>query len=171
MDIALFKKNWATLMATMFVIDPVTGLPTLVHVKAFAQAPFALAEQDLPLWVFFTGPATYPVPPPQAVDRLYRETRDFTAAFYVTIAQSGVDGEAERVVEPYVDSARNLIQSHIQLWDGVDADRVPGIMRTFLVRDTGIGTLIYGQAVPKYNGISYTVRVEADNEVKYDPRQ
>lgn len=179
MDIAAFKKSWSVLLMTLPVIDPTTGLQkinpvdlTPMFTKAFPQAPFSLAEQDLPLWVLFTGPATYPVPPDQSQGRLAIETRDFTAVLYVAISQSGVDGEAERLVQPYVDNARDIIQSHIQLWDGVTADRVPGIQRAFLIRDSGInGNLIYGQPNPKYVGISYTVRVENKNQVNYDPRQ
>jgi hypothetical protein len=169
MDINLFVSGWAKLMGQMFVVDPDTGLPTTTHVQTRAAAPFSLAETDLPLWIFFTNAATYPNPPDQSDGRLARETRDFTAVLYVCLVTAGVDGEAERRVRPYVDSARDQIQKHIQLWDGVDADRVPGIKRTYLIRDSGPGQIKYGSTT--YNGISYTVRVDADNLVIYDPHQ
>ena len=169
MDINKFVATWANLMGKMFVVDPNTGLVTTQTIRANATAPFSLSETDLPTWCFFTGAATYPNPPDQSYGRLARETRDFTAVLYVCKIDTGVDGEAERRVRPYVDSARDQIQKHIQLWDGVDANRVPGIKRTYLIRDSGPGQIIYGS--DKFNGISYTVRVDADNEVDYDPRQ
>lgn len=169
MDIALFKTSWAGLLSTMVVVDPMTGLPTAQTMRVNAQAPMSLSETDLPTWVLFTGPATFPIPPDQSIDRLARESAEFTAELYVCLAAAGIDGEAERRVQPYVDSARDIIQSHIQLWDGDPTHRVPGIKRVYLLRRSGIGVLTYGQT--KYNGITFTVRVDADNLVNYDPRQ
>ena len=170
MDIDAFKTSWAGLMRTMSVIDPATGLPTADFVRAYAQAPMSLAETDLPSWIFFTGPARYPVPPDQTYERLAKETRDFTARLYVLPAQAGIDGEAERRVQPYVDIARDLMQRHVQLWAGNPYDEPVGINRAYLVSDTGIvGNLVYGKT--QYAGIAFTVRVEAVNEVNYATNQ
>lgn len=167
MDIKAIKIEMAGMFSTLFVLDPLTGLPTTQALRANAEAPMSLAETDLPTFVIFTGSASYPVPPDQTVDRLAKETRDFSCCLYVCLAQAGIDGEAERKVEPYIDYVRNLIQAHPLLYDGVISDRVPGIMRAYLAKDDGIVVLPYGNPVQKYDGLRFIVRVEGLNEVTY----
>lgn len=127
----------------------------------------SLSEADFPTWIFFTGPASYPVPSDQTNKRLAKETREFTASLYVGIAQAGIDGEAERKVQPYVDSARNMIQRHARLWDGDPAHEVPGVQRAYLMRDSGVSVLRFGDAAVRYLGVSYVIRVDVLNEVIY----
>lgn len=175
MDIALFKTSWAGLLGTMLQIDPATGLPYAAPpsmvgslVRANAQAPVSMAETDLPQWVLFTGQAKYPDPPDRSLNRLAKETREFTASLFVCVAQAGGSGEAERRVQPYVNAARDLLQKHPRLWDGNSLHNVPGILRTWIIRDTGITELRYGRSNPnRYLGLSFTVKVEALNEVAY----
>lgn len=167
MDIKAIKTELAGMFATLFNLDPLTGLPTAQPMRANAQAPMSIAETDLPTWILFTGGAVYPTPPDQTVDRLSKETRDFQCCLYVMLQTAGIDGEAERRVEPYIDYARNLIQSHPLLYDGNISDRVPGIMRAYVVRDEGIVVLPYGNPVQKYDGLRFTIRVEGLNMVTY----
>ena len=168
MDIALFKTSLAGLLGQMYQINPTTGLPTSVHIRANAQAPMSLAETDFPTWILFTGQAVYPALPDQTENRLAKETRDFTCSLYVGIAQAGLDGEAERKVQPYIDPSRNWIQKHIRLWDGNILHEVPGVQRAWLIRDTGVAVLRYGNNNPvSYLGCSFVVRVDVWNEVIY----
>lgn len=171
MDIALFKLSVSGLLAQLYVLDE-SGNPTARHINTKPEAPFSLNESDLPSWIILTRDATYPNPPEQTDDRLARETRDFELRLYVTLAQSGIDGEAERVVSPYVDYARNHIQKHVRLWDGNPYHEVPGLQRAYLLRDSGATTLRFGGSdKPLYLGVSYTVRVECLNEVLYATNQ
>jgi hypothetical protein len=166
-DIAKFMLSLQGLMSQLHVLD-VDGNPTSRQLSAFAQAPFSLTETDLPTWIFVPRAATYPNPPDQTEDRLAKETRDFELRLYVTISQTGIDGEAQRQVEPYIDPARDHIQKHVRLWDGVPDHEVPGLMRAYLLNDTGVAKMIFGSAdKPIYAGISYTVRVECLNLVEY----
>lgn len=156
------------MLATLDVIDPKTGLPTTRKMRAYAQAPMSLPETDLPLWAVYTGSAVYPSPPDQTIDRLAHETRDFMCCMYGCIVQSGIDGEAERKVEPYLDPSRNLFQSHPLIYDGNISDRVPGIMRAYLTRDDGLVVLPFGDPTVKYLGLRFTIRIEGLNEVIYE---
>lgn len=165
MDLKDIKRAFAGMLATLYNLDPLTELPTAQHMKAYAQAPMSLAENDLPVWIVFTGAASYPNPPDQTVDRLVKETRDFLCCLYVCQTQQGIDGEAERKVEPYLDYARNLFQSHPLLYDGNISDIVPGIMRAFLLRDEGVVVLPFGNQ--KYVGLRFSVRIEGLNAVTY----
>ncbi len=172
MEINKVKAAIAGMLGTLKQIDPLTGLPYDPYsdlygatVRANAEAPMSLADTDLPTWCIFAARATYPTPPDQSVNRLQSETRDFTCNLYVCLAQTGIDGEAERKVEPYLDAARNLIQGHPLFYDGNIADIVPGIMRAYLVSDDGIVTLTYGQS--RYNGLRFTIRVDGKNLVTY----
>lgn len=167
MDVKRIKTAFAGMLATLYNLDPVTDLPTAQAMKAFAQAPMSLSETDLPTWVVFTGGASYPNPPDQTIDRLAHETRDFTCCMYGAYVQQGIDGEAERTVEPYLDYARNLFQSHPLLYDGNISDIVPGIMRAYLIRDDGIMVLPYGNPASRYAGLRFIVRIEGLNEVIY----
>ena len=164
MDIKSIKKAMAGMFRTLYVLDS-SGNPTQQHMTAYSEAPMSLAEPVLPAWIFFTGNANYPVPPDQTDGRLAKETRDFTACLYVMYTQAGIDGEAERRCEPYVDYARNLIQSHPLFYDGNPSDVVPGIMRAYLVRDDGITPLKYGN--DSYIGLRFHIRVEGLNQVNY----
>lgn len=165
MDIMKIKTALAGMFSNLYKLDPLTKLPTAQAMKAFAEAPMSLSETDLPTWILFTGAASYPNPPDQTVDRLTKETRDFQCCLYVCLTQAGVDGEAERLVEPYIDYARNMIQSHPLLYDGNLADVVPGIQRAYLVRDEGIVVLPYNNQ--KYDGLRFTIRIEGYNLVTY----
>jgi hypothetical protein len=167
MDLKAIKKELAGMFATLYNLDPITGLPTTQKMRANAQAPMSLAETDLPTWILFSGAATYPNPPDQSVDRLAKETRDFHCCLYVALIGAGIDGEAERKVEPYLDYSRNLIQSHPLLYDGNISEIVPGIMRAYLIKDDGIVVLNYGSPVQKYDGLRFTIRVEGLNTVTY----
>jgi len=175
MDIKGIKKELAGLMGTMLRVDPITGVPYTAppamigaRVKALSEAPMSLAETDLPTWLFYVGSAAYPAPPDQTVGRLSKETRDIVCCLYVCIAQAGIDGEAERKALPYMDVSRNLFQSHPLIYDGNISDRVPGIMRAYLVKDDGIVQLKFGTGEPiTYDGLRYTLRFDGYNEVTY----
>ena len=152
----------------MYAYDFSTGVPVLTtnHIRANANAPFSLAETDLPTWCIFTKPASYPNPPDQSAGRLAMETRDFDAVLFVGVAQAGTDGEAEFKASPYIDYARDTIQSHVQIYQ--DTPPVPGILRAYLIKDSGVMVRKYSPNDPApYIGITYTVRVEGRNTVVY----
>lgn len=162
MDLAKTKKAIAGMLSTLFVLDS-QGIPTLQHVRANAEAPMSLADTDLPTWIIFTGAAQYFRD--RSVDRLSKEVRDFHLCLYVIQSQAGLDGEAERRVEPYLDYSRNLIQQHPLFYDGVIGDIVPGIQEAYLIKDDGIVILPFNNQ--KYDGLRFTVRVEGYNRVIY----
>jgi len=167
MDIDKFFLSLAGLMSQLYVLD-VDGNPTSQHMPAKAQAPMSLTETDLPTWIFIPLAATYPYPPDQTMERLAQETRDFDIRLYVTIAQTGIDGEAQRKVQPYMDIGRDHIQKHVRLWDGDPYHEVEGLQRSYLIRDSGPATLRYSAAdKTPFLGISYTVRVECLNAIDY----
>lgn len=173
MDIAATKVALAGMLGNLFAFTFNTGsqtyqLSATQHIRANAQAPMSLADSDLPTFILFTGPARYPSPPDQSMNRLAMETRDYIAALFVAYGQAGIDGEAERKVEPYVDYVRDQIQKHLLFYDGNQAHIVPGIMRAYLTGDDGIVTLRYGTGAPQnYVGLRYTIRVEGRNIVTY----
>lgn len=169
MDITSFKDSFSKLLAKLKQYDPQTGLPysPVRYCKSFAQAPMSLSEADFPTWIIFTGSAVYPVPPDQSDDRFASETRDFECRLYVGLAQTGQDGERERWCQPYVDPARDLIQSHIQLYEPTASSPTPGIQRGFLTRDAGVTVFKFNEPGPIYMGLKFVVRVEAENKVQY----
>ena len=169
MDIVTLKKSVAVFLSELNTFDLSSGTPVLTtnHIRGYAQAPFSLPETDLPVACIFTRTATYPVPPPQSYDRFYPETRDFDFAFFIAIAQSGLDGEAEARVEPYIDYCRDWISSHIQLYDEKTQNPIPGIQRSYIVKDTGVFIRKFNPDSVLYSGVSYTVRVEGKNVITY----
>ena len=174
MDIKKVKVAIAGCLGTLLKIDPLTGLPYDSYsydfgetVRSNAEAPFSLAETDLPTWIIFTGPATYPDASNRNIARLSKENRDFTACLYVCISQSGIDGEAERKVEPYIEPIRALFALHPLFYDNKIADIVPGIQRSYLLRDDGIVQMRYGNDSTLYLGLRFVFRVEALNADTY----
>lgn len=169
MDVKAAKTAIAGCLGTLQQMDSLTGLPysPVRYVRSNAQAPFSISEPDLPTWIIFTGSANYPDPPDRTDGRLAREQRDFMACLYVCVANSGIDGEAERKVEPYLDPTRQLIQQHPLFYDNNIADIVPGILRAYPVRDDGIIQLRYGQDTTLYLGLRFTIRVIALNANTY----
>jgi len=170
MDIKAVKTAVAGCLGTLLKIDPLTGLPYNDYsyefeqtVRSNAQAPMSIDSGDFPEWIIFAAAATYPDASNRNEGRLSKENRDFVACLYVCIAQAGIDGEAERRVEPYIEPARALFASHPLFYDGKIADIVPGIQRAYLLRDDGIVQMRYGQETTVYNGLRFTFRVEALN--------
>lgn len=167
MDIAAFKPHLAAMFGEMFTYawDAASGLylVTANHILAWAEAPQSISEGDLPMWILFTRQATYPVPPDSSALRLLRETRDFDCRLYVALGQAGIDGEAERKCEPYIETARLLIQTHPLLQEDTAPSYVPGIQRGYPVRDSGVVTLSYGSPANSYVGLNFTIRVDALN--------
>lgn len=163
MDVKGIKTQLADMLGTLAIVDSIPAR----FVRANAQAPMSLAETDLPTWNVFTGPASYPDPPDRSDDRLAHETRDFYACLYVCRSQAGISGEAERRVEPYLDSARNLIQSHALLARDRLASVVPGILRAYLLRDDGITQLKFGVEPVNFDGLRFTIRVVGLNSNAY----
>jgi len=176
MDVKAVKMALSNMIGTLLAIDPLTGLPyvdPITHlptgktVRSNPQAPFSLAETDLPTWISFTGPGTYPDPPDRVDNTLAHETRDFTAALYVCVAEAGIDGEAERKTEPYLDAVRKLIQQHAIFANNSLAETVPGILRTYPLRDDGLVQLRYGQSSTLYLGLRFVIRVIGLNDNNY----
>lgn len=169
MDITSFKSTFSTLLAKLPQFDPNTGEPydPMRYCKSFAQAPMSLSEADFPTWIIFTRGGSYPNPPDQSDDRFASEIRDFECRLYVGLSQTGQDGERERWVQPYLDPARNLIQSHIQLYEPTVSSPTPGIQRGYLIRDGGVAVFKFNEPGPIYMGLTFTVRVEAENKVVY----
>jgi len=174
MDVKAVKTAFAGMLGNMLQLDPVTGLPYVApspnvgqKVRADADAPMSLADTDLPTWIIRVAGARYPNPPDQAENRLSHEDRDFELILFVCMAEFGIDGEAERKTEPYIDYSRNLIQSHPLIYDGKLADIVPWISRAFLLSDNGHAERRYTANGPFYETISFTVRVEGRNRLTY----
>ena len=167
MDIAKFRASVAGLVGQLYVLDD-NGDPTSDHLNALAHLPMSLSETKLPCSVIFTNPSKFPTPPPVTIDRLSPETMDYILEFYITMAQAGVDFQAEERAELYLDYTRDWLQSHPQLWDGTPTNKPAGIQKAYPVSRTGITSrLAYSIGEVKYLGFSYVIRVEADNTVEY----
>ena len=173
MDVGTFRNSVAGLIGQLFVLDPITGLPTTTPINSLAHVPKSIPDDLVPCTaIIFSGSGRYPNPPDQTVDRLARETRQFAIEFYIARAEAGVDFWAEEQAEPYLNYTRDWLQSHVQLWDGAPAHQPIGIKRVYVLNDSGITSrLRFTTATVKYLGIVYIVQVDADNQVNYATNQ
>ena len=77
--------------------------------RAYAEAPMSLPPSDLPVFCSFTGPVlSFETLSAQTAI----ETRQFICRLYGTQIQQGYDGNAEKLVEPFITSMRDVFLSH-----------------------------------------------------------
>lgn len=121
--------------------------------QVYAYAPQNIPNADLPLAVIFTGANTWTT----ISDDLAEETRTYLIRLYVTPIQSGYDGEAERRVEPFLESLRAVILKHPRLGNSMPGGTIDYILRVVYNGDTGITILPY--AGQNYLGVESKVAV------------
>lgn len=164
MNIAAVKERLALIQAGGVDSEdqPVTGIANVV--RAYAQGPASLPESDLPAFVNFTGPTLAM----QSIGgAFYREKRQINCRLYVAPVQAGVDGEAERKVEPFIESGMRCFLQHTSLGDGNPADLIEGILTFTYLGDTGVTVLRY--AGQDYLGVEFRVAAEAVIEQEPGP--
>lgn len=124
--------------------------------RAYARGPMSLPDSDLPCFVNFAGNT-------QSVQWLggffYLEKRIFKCRLYVTPVQSGISGEAEAMVEPFIDLGMRQFLAHQSLGDGEEADFIPGVQSVTYLGDSGITTMQY--AGSPYLGVEFQIVVAA----------
>ncbi len=121
--------------------------------RAYVRAPQALADSDLPAFCTFAGAATLTA----LSDGLAEETRTWLMRLYVTPILSGIDGEAEKVVEEFLIQVRNVFLKHPQLGKGVKDAVLPFVEKTVWLGDNGIQILPY--AGQNYLGIEFRLNI------------
>jgi hypothetical protein len=97
---------------------------------------------------------------------------------YVKEIQQGIDGEVERLVEPFLTRVRQAFAARPGLSDPGDPTTDPvqlsgpglaGVYRSRLLGDSGISVLTYGNGVNdiQYAGIEFRVNVLAAEDVVF----
>lgn len=117
--------------------------------RAYAQAPLSLPDSDLPAFVNFTGAATHESRVGGAdVDA---ETRQYLMRLYVRKSGQGIEGEAERLCEPYFDLVRDAFMARPGL------EQLDHVQLARLLGDSGVSALSY--AGEMYIGIEFRLQV------------
>jgi hypothetical protein len=117
--------------------------------RAYVWAPQSLADSDLPAFCTFAGPAVItPIS-----EMLVEETRTWLMRLYVKPVLQGIDGEAEKAVEPYLTSVRNVFLSHPLLGKGTKDSTLNWLEKAVWLGDSGIQVL--GFAGQNYLGIEF----------------
>ena len=124
--------------------------------RAYAEAPKALPEGDMPILVSFVGPVTSFE---KHGDEMAEETRTFMLRLYVKPVGAGYDGDAELAVEPFVTSVRDTFLSHPKLGLGTYVSQIPFVTLMRWLGDGGISTFQY--AGNSYIGIEFRISVSA----------
>lgn len=156
MNIASVKERLALLEAGGIDSEdvPVTGISGVN--RAYAQGPASLPESDMPVMLNFTGPTLSFL---NIGGVYYLEKRQFNCRLYVSPTQGGIDGEAERKVEPFIDAGMRMFVSRASLGDGEPADLIAGIFKFSYLGDSGVQVMRY--AGVDYLGVEFRVAVEA----------
>ncbi len=124
--------------------------------KAYAEAPATLPESDLPIFCNFFGPTRSFT---NLGGTLYQEDRIYLCRLYVVSIQAGIDGEAERKVEPFIDRCMKAFIKHNSLGDGFIDQALPGIQSFEYLGDTGITVLTFAQV--QFAGVEFRVGIDA----------
>ncbi|MCX6057743.1 MAG: hypothetical protein NTW69_06300 [Chloroflexi bacterium] len=108
---------------------------TVVGVKrAYTDAPSSLPHADLPIFLNFTGPATFT----KIGETLGEETRTFFARLYVKPILGGIDGEAEAAATEYLAAARDVLLSHPSMGKSVAGSPISFVERVEYLGDGGV---------------------------------
>jgi len=86
-------------------------------------------------------------------EMLVEETRTWLMRLYVKPILQGIDGEAEKAVEPYLTSVRNVFLSHPLLGKGTKDWTLNWLEKAVWLGDSGIQVL--GFAGQNYLGIEF----------------
>lgn len=127
---------------------------TITGVKrVYVWAPQALADSDLPSFCTFVGPAgTTPLG-----ETLIEETRAWMMRLYVKPIQQGIDGEAEKAVDGFLTSVRDVFLAHPLLGSGVKDSALPFVEKAVWQGDGGVQVLAY--AGQNYVGVEFRLNL------------
>lgn len=147
MDIAAIKTRLAALEVT------ITGI-----VAAYAQTPASIV--DLPCVLNYAGSAQYSrVALGQDADF---EVRDMIVRVLVARIQQGIPGEAEGLVEAFIDRVRAFFDARPGLMLS-PVDNV--VMRAGLVSDTGIAR--FAVAGEEFVGVEFRLQVQQHSTITF----
>jgi hypothetical protein len=137
---------------------------TITGVKrAYAQAPGAIPPGDLPLFLNFTGPSE------NNWEILGEdgdvETRMYLMRLLVRQLGQGIDGEAERLCEPFFTSVRNAFAARPGLGLGTSSSHLAGVQLAVLLGDSGVSVIKH--AGEEFIGVEFRLQVTEYIEVSY----
>lgn len=121
--------------------------------RAYVWAPQSLADSDLPVFCTFAGPAIVS----SMSETFVEETRTWLMRLYVKPVLQGIDGEAEKFVEPFLASVRDAFLSHPMLGKGTKDSVLSWIEKAIWLGDSGIQVLSY--AGQNYLGIEFKLAI------------
>lgn len=132
--------------------------------RAFSHGPGAMPPGDLPCFVNFTGPARHDFL--LAGNDQDIETRTYIMRLYVRPVGQGIDGEAERLCEPFFPRVRDIFAGRPGLGLGTTGSHLAGVQRAIFLGDSGTSVLRYnGQ---DFIGIEFRLEVSEYVEVVYE---
>lgn len=118
--------------------------------RSYAYAPASLPPGDLPATVVFTGKAVYKR---QGYQTNPTPDRTFMVMLYVKPLGQGIDGEAERLCDPFFERIAAAIAANPRL--GLDS-----VLLATLKIDSGAARLSYNGQNDAYLGASFEIFVE-----------
>lgn len=137
--------------------------------QAYAEGPKALVPANMPLFVNLLGPTQADHKALGAEANLRANT--ILMRLYVCPIQQGLDGEAERLVEPLIPLVWACFDARPGLGTyGLSiSDLVPlaGVRGAHILSDSGIRSLVY--AGTPYLGVEFRLNVIQIVEVSYAP--
>lgn len=125
----------------------------ILNILAFAEGPVSLSS--MPCMVNFTGPAQYDGTQSDAIET----TRRYIMRLFVREVGQGIDGEAERLAEPWFPAVLNAFAARPRLGN------TAFVKRSRIVSDSGLQVSVY--AGVQYLAIDFNIEVVEWNEVTY----
>ncbi len=132
--------------------------------RAEAEPPRQLPAGDLPFFTAFTGPATFDW---RSLGADYNQaTRQYILRLYVKPKGAGIDGEVERLCQPFFERVLEAFARKPALGLGVIDTQLPGV-DALLLSDSGVAVLPF--AGDEFIGIEWRLQVTETFERRYDP--
>lgn len=118
--------------------------------RAYAYAPASLPPGNLPAAVIMTGKAVYER---QGYLSDPNPERTFVVLLYVKLTGQGIDGEGERLCDPFFERIAAALAAHPRL-------ELDSVLLATLKNDSGVVKMTYSDAGESYLGASFEILVE-----------
>jgi hypothetical protein len=132
-------------------------------ITGYVNTPHSIPETDLPVALHFVRSATHE----SNGSGILIEKRLFLIRVFIVPLVSGVPGESESIVEPYLDRVLVAFGERPGLSSSESDDPLEGIQTMKIISDSGVTILPYPDAQTKFLGLEFTVQVMAVSNTQY----
>lgn len=126
-------------------------------ITGYLRAPMDIDQTKLPVALHYIRQASHD----QEIrgENLNLESRTILIRLLVVQIQSGVSGEAEEEVEPWIELLGKALLARPSLTSPVQEEPLARVQKMSLVTDSGVIVIPYPTEVTRYLGVDFTLNI------------